>query len=160
MEHTDRLEALSNSWKHTLYKQTLTTQHHVPPCLPTLLSVQGAGQDKRGAKGNKRMMINPCFIEVANLVYTKWCLTLSLLRLPNRAVETDAKKNWKVIETLTHGYLSDRNKKELSNEYQNDSVEMTYELFALLDQNPTNNSPNYTNIFFDFEKFPRSRSAI
>ena len=38
-------------------------------------------------------------------MYIKWC-----------------KKNWKMNETLAHGYSYERTKQELSNEYQHDMV--------------------------------------
>ena len=42
---------------------------------------------------------------VASLATIKWC-----------------KKNWKMIETLAYGYLSESNRAELSNEYQHNRV--------------------------------------
>ena len=52
-----------------------------------------------------------------NLIY----LTLILLKVKFRQYKL-MKKNWKMTETLTHGYSYENTRQELSNEYQHDRV--------------------------------------
>ena len=60
-------------------------------------------------------------VEKAACVFIMYVLTLMLL-VANLANTNCCKKTWKFTETLANGYSSESTQRELSNEYQHDSV--------------------------------------